>query len=235
MTIAFDQNLGTNGVTSAATTITLTTAATAAVGSKIFVIVSNFAAADTLSSVGGGGLTWNVDLKAANGSERYAIASADAPAGLASGTVITATYTGSTFDRTISGFSATGVATGTTYDGTNTSTSGGGATWSSGAITTANANDIIVAGGTEDGNGTATSTPNGGWTEVADFNLPTSSEAYETVYQIVSATGTYTSGGTFSASGTVSVGLGVAYKAAGAASVTVIAPQPNLIYMRKNR
>lgn len=228
MALAFDANLGTNTGPAAASTIALVTTTAVAADGKIFIDVGIFGA-ETLSSVSGGGLTWNVDLKASNGSEHYARASADAPAGLASGTTITATFTGSTSgDRSISGFSATGVATGTTYDGTNSSTAGAGASWSSGSITTANADDILVGGGTEDGSGTATATPNSGYTEANDFNNATSAECWESVYQIVAATSSYTAGGTFSPTGTQSVGLLVAYKAT-AGAATVLPPLPLVV------
>lgn len=227
MALAFDTLLGTNTAPTSATTITLTTTAAAAAGSKIFVDCANFSASQALTAFSGGGLTWNIDLQATNGSQRYARVSADAPAGLAASTVLTATFGTGSADKSISAFSATGVATGITYDGTNTSTAGAGATWSSGAITTANANDILVGGGTEDGSGTATATPDTNYIEANDFLNATSTECWESVYRIVGATGTYTAGGTFSPSGTQSVGLIVAYKeAAGGATVL---PRPIVV------
>jgi len=102
--ITIDQgNLGTANSAGTLGSVTVTTAATAAVGSFIVLNTSIFGDGSVLTSVSGGGLSWVVDrghLGAA--AFRKAWARAYAPAGLASGTVITPT-----FDTTDAGVSYT--------------------------------------------------------------------------------------------------------------------------------
>jgi hypothetical protein len=214
----FDANLGSFNSPSPATgsTVALTMAAAAAVGSKLYVYVTDFDTAQTPSTMAGGGLTWTREFLVSNGSFRLALFTADAPAGLAISTVLTCTYTGVCADRTIWAYSATGVVTGTTNDGKNSSTTGSGATWTSGAMVAALTGDFIAGGGSQDGSGTATAAPSSvSWTEVHDFASAGSTESYHSVYQIPAGSGSFTAGGTFTPSGTVSVGGGVAYAATG--------------------
>src|SRR4029078_1599650 len=161
--IAFDKDLGTNtpaNDTNGANNVAFTTSQTAASNSKIIIVTSIFHATTcTLGSVSGGSLTWNVDKDLSLGAtneETIAVASADAPSGLASGTTITATFktaiggptncTNAPGSRYIAGSSFTGIATGTTYDGTSSQISGI-TSWTAGAINTTNANDLIFGFG----------------------------------------------------------------------------------------
>jgi hypothetical protein len=237
--IAFDKDLGENNQTAdsaSGNTVAFTTSQTAASNSKIIVFVGmNHASTCTLGSVSGGSLTWNVDkdnTALGNNAEAIAVASADAPSGLASSTTITATFktaigggtncTSTPGSRYIAGVSFTGIATGTTYDGTNTSTNGSNNTWTGGAVSTSNANDLIIGMGVEElgsanitgctasVNYTNARTPCD-WETSSDFN------AWNEVYQIVSSTSSYTPGGTVtyspSSTSTQTAGIAIAYKA----------------------
>jgi hypothetical protein len=98
MAIAFDQDLGSNNSGGGSSnTVTLTTSATASAGTRIVVWASAYAITNTVDSCSGGGLTWVRDLNVSPGSNnpQGAFFSADAPAGLPSGTVLTVTYSGS--------------------------------------------------------------------------------------------------------------------------------------------
>jgi hypothetical protein len=218
--IAFDANLTSTPAHDNATSSSISTNTTsaAASNSKIIVVVGWWLnSADDISSVSGGGLTWNVDVKtgtAASG-DKLAIVSADAPSGLASGTTITANFASAlSGGRAIAAMSFTGVATGTSYDGTNNTHVTATANWTGGSLSTSNATDLIVGFGLADGAaGGDTSTPSTNYSEVHDWNDNSASEAWESVYRIVSALGPHTPGGTFSAGATDVWGLGVAYKA----------------------
>jgi hypothetical protein len=234
--IAFDKNLGTNTVandTGPSSTVALVTTQAAAAGSKIIIFVGwGAGTAITLSSVSGGSLTWNRDIQADDigGAEKIAIASADAPSGLSSGTTITATFsTSGAGSRFISGTSFTGVTTGTTYDGTNHTTNGTNV-WTGGTINTANANDLIIGlGVTEVTIGSSpVCTPSTNYTQVHCISETTSdSDNWESVYRIVSSTSSYTPGGTITnvtPTPNVTAGLAVAYKASVAVNSAPAAP-----------
>lgn len=226
MAIAFDAQLGSNQVAATATTITLTTANTVASGGFIVLLVGNFiTGTPVVSSVSGGGLTWAVDKTVKNSQLGIGLASAQAPAGLASGTVLTATYSATTTSRGISGVSFTGIATSTPVDATASATPATGTAWNGGGVVTTNANDVVVGAAMGDAGAGTTSTPGAGWTEVpttaGDFNSGASGDSWTLVYQIVAATGTYTPSGTWLASQTTNGGVGVAYKAAAGGAVTV--------------
>lgn len=170
MAWAVDQStLGTNQNGGNATTIALTTTNAVAAGGTIFLVVGNFNAAVDLTSVAGGGLTWTVEAKANNGGVRAALAKAEAPSGLASGSTITATYSGSTSERKIGAASFTGGA-GTTEDPqTNT---GSGTGWSL-TPSPLGGTSLVVAAASLDTN--SNSTPDANSTELLDFAVGTSS------------------------------------------------------------
>jgi hypothetical protein len=223
--IAFDQQLGNNHSNPAATTIALTTANTVASGGFIVMQVDWFVAAGTLSGVSGGGLTWSIDKQIKNGSVSNALVSAQAPSGLAASTVITATLSASSVSLGISAISFTGVATSAPVDitasATSTSTS-----WTGGTVATLNANDVVVGSCMGDDGSDTTSAPNGTWTEpltAGDFNSAGNGDSYTMVYQIVSATGNYTPGGTWGVTNT-NAGVAVAYMQASAAAAATSPP-----------
>jgi Tfp pilus assembly protein PilZ len=93
-------------------TIAATTNVAVASGARIFLAVSWFQATETLASVAGGSLTWTIPAQTQNGNQGVALVYADAPAGLASGTTITATFSTTAGFRAIVGASMTGGTTG---------------------------------------------------------------------------------------------------------------------------
>jgi hypothetical protein len=211
--IAFDRSLGTKTDNVAATTMTLTTSGAAVPGARVFVLVSWSHSTRTLTSVSGGGLTWTVDRqqKAAGNDARVAIASAAAPSGLASGTTLTATFSGSVTHGLIAAASFTGIATSAPVDATASAT-GSGTAWST-SVTTTNANDLVLGFSTIDAN--ATSTPSASNTEVHDFGDVNYYGWATSVYRIETTTGAKIVSGTWSSStgSTGSVTIAVAYKA----------------------
>lgn len=139
-------NLGVGFADPGSTTIALTTTSAVASGGFIIVSVGWFNIV-SLSSVAGGGLTWTVDKQGQDGVNGPAscsagIASAQAPSGLASGTTITATFSGSAVARNISASSFTGIKTTTPAEASD------GPKGSGGSATTAWAtNSVALSGG----------------------------------------------------------------------------------------
>jgi Abnormal spindle-like microcephaly-assoc'd, ASPM-SPD-2-Hydin len=211
-TISFDKSLGTKTENANGATMTLTTSGAAVAGARVFVFVSWTHSTRTLTSVTGGGLTWTVDRqqKATGNNARVAIASAAAPTGLASGVVLTATFSGPVTHGLIAAASFTGVATTAPVDATGSAT-GTGTAWS-GSVTTTNANDLVLGFSTIDAN--ATSAPTAPNTEIHDFGNTSYYGWATSVYRIETTTGTKTVNGTWSSSSgsTGSVTIVVAYK-----------------------
>ena len=211
--IAFDKSLGTKSENANSASMTLTTSGTAVAGARVFVFVSWTHSTRTLTSVSGGGLTWTVDRqqKAAGNNARVAIASAAAPTGLASGVVLTATFSGPVTHGLIAATSFTGIATSAPVDATAGAT-GTGTAWTASATTT-NANDLVLGFSTIDANATSTATaPN---TEIHDFGNASYYGWATSVYRIETTTGAKTTSGTWSTSSgsTGNVTIAVAYKA----------------------
>jgi hypothetical protein len=245
--LAFDHNLTSSPFTanSAQSTWPVNTSIAASANSKIVLLVSwwtdlnNSGLPPTVVTASGGSLTWHTDIIATNNNgDGISIISADAPSGLASNTTLNVTLNQTQAGgEELSAMSFTGVATGTTTEPTNSNNSNVSLSqhWTSGAITTTNANDLLVGFNVCDDGispcGSGSYTPDTNWTEVHDFNEVTSAASYESVYRIVSSTGSYTAGGTTTQGVTTApdyVGAIVAYKAAGsnstAAAPTLIAP-----------
>jgi hypothetical protein len=219
MAIAIDQTtIGGNASTAAAGSLAFTTAAAVAAGGFIVLGVGWFTTGGvvTLSSVSGGGLTWTIDKQghAANPSGSLsAVVSAQAPAGLASGTTITATFSASTpSDLVIGGCSFTGVATSSPVDATSgpVGVSPAAAGWTT-ASTALSAGSVLVGVCyTETNPLTSTITaPSQEW-----LDRPAGTDTALTGgYRIESSAGSYTVAGAWSAAGS-STTNGVAYLAA---------------------
>jgi hypothetical protein len=208
--IALGSSLGSNKSKVSSTTIVLTTAASVAAGGFIVVGVGYFHASATVS-LSGGGLTWATDKTGNNGSVRSSVFSAQAPAGLASGTAITATFSVAVNVQGIGGYSFSGIATSAPLDATASATPTAGTAWNCGGVATLNASDIVLGWAMGDAATATTSTATGPFAELLDFAETTGGgETWTLVYQIVSSTGTYTPSGTWALSQT-NVGLGVAY------------------------
>jgi lysophospholipase L1-like esterase len=211
--IAFDKSLGTYHENIASTTMKLTTSAAAASQSRVFAFITWNNATRTLSSLSGGGLSWSVDVQARDASGNHgAIASAYAPSGLASGVVITATFSGSVGHGVMAASSFTGIAQTGSLDATGTSTQGGVASWTANVGTT-NASDLVLGWSSIDTN--ATSTPATPSVEMHDFGDQWLNEWSTSVYRIESSAGTKTVAGTWArATGsTANVTVAAAYRA----------------------
>jgi hypothetical protein len=234
MAIAFDASLGgTAFTTGTSTTAAHTTTAAAAAGSRIIVCVGDFSPTVTVSSVSGGGLTWVKDAQdsttTSGHSARGAVFSADAPAGLASGTTITATYSATTDARWICAQSFTGLATGASGYLTGTPPAAtvafGGTTFTLPSITPADA-DALIFGMISLDSVTAdvVSWTSTGANEIQTIFNGTTTEGASTGYRIVSSIAAYALAGTFSVAPGEQGYNSVAYKAA--ASTASAAPPP---------
>jgi hypothetical protein len=227
--IGIDQpSLGEFAQDTSGSSIALTTAASAASGSLIVLSLTWVSTSETLSSVSGGGLTWSIDKQATNaGSAGFicsAIVSAQAPAGLASGTSITATLSGSALGgRSLGATSLTGIATSSPLDTTSgpTSNSGSGTAWAS-ASTTIQAGSILL-GLAVDFSSADTSTPTSPSVEAHDFGAGGTSFEQTVVYRIEPSAGPYTVAGAWSASVDNWSVICAAYKAAAATPRSLVA------------
>jgi len=146
-------NIGTNqipSITQAA--ISFTTTQTVAAGGFIVAAIGWYGTANLVASVSGGGLSWAVDFEGQlSGLRGVAIASAQAPAGLASGATITFNSDATWDYPSCGGMSFTGVATSSPVDGTPLGPVGAAtAAWSSGSYAIA-AGSVIVAGNWNEG------------------------------------------------------------------------------------
>jgi hypothetical protein len=224
MAIVIDRlSIGELADDTAGTTVAFNTSQT--VASNGFIVLSVtwiVTAGQTLSTVSGGGLTWAIDKQGGiggAGQSNAAIISAQAPAGLASGTTITATYSASTPGaRAICGTSFTGVLSAAALDTTNGPTLNSGTAWATGS-TTLLAGSVLVACSV-DVTDLHTSTVTAPSVEAHDFGDGGFAET--TCYQIGTTAGSYTVAGTWSSSAT---GLtnAAAYKAAPTAADTGLA------------
>jgi hypothetical protein len=211
--IAFDKNLGKTTDNVSRKTITLTTSAAAASRSRAFVFVNWNNGTRTLASVTGGGLSWTIDRQAKDTSNyRGAIASADAPAGLPSGTVITATFSAAVTHGLIAAASFTGIASTSPLDAANNCAQGGVAAWTC-SVTTTNASDLVLGWSGIDANTTSTAAaPN---TEIHDFGDVNYHGWATSAYRIESSSGSKTVNGSWLAAtgATANVTVVAAYKA----------------------
>jgi hypothetical protein len=220
-------------------TIAFTTTSPVASGGFIVLSVGWFDGTATLSSVAGGGLTWTIDFQGKAGvtSDRVALVSAQAPAGLASGTTITATFSAATpVAREIGGTSFTGVATSSPVDvalGAAVAVSPSAAGWTSGSLSVAAGSVMIATCYNESGNFTNTVTaPSLQAVLMPNAASPTSQV---TCYRIESSAGSVSVAGTWSTAATSGTGA-VAYKAAAggavAASTPVVSPLLRMLVQR---
>lgn len=226
MAISTPADIGTTAPGGTGSSLGLTTTAAVPAGGKIFVAICWFGS-QTLSSVSDGTNTYTIDkTQTTPGTTncRFAIASADAPSGLASGSTITATWSGTTADRKIAAAYSTGVQTGAgaAYGAVGQGQSNNTA-WSS-TTTTVNNGDLLWGGCHWEDGVVAVNTPSGGNTELHEFGP--SGNRCVTCYQFgtgaaIAAQGTWDSAAAID--GTASIA--VAYTAAsGGTNATVTAP-----------
>jgi hypothetical protein len=230
MAIALDQNLGavafnhggtstgSSGVASWATgNHKLTTPAAVASGGKIFVCLFLYATplTGTPSTSDGAGLTWTT-IKASGDNFTFILAYADAPSGLASGTVITVSHA-SSGGGGMAGLSFTGVATGSAAALYAPTSGGQGANWTmSGLATTGDGLLVGFSGTLANGAGTY-NTPTNGATEVQDVGDAGGPVSLASEYKTVVGAGTYSLTGTARVGTSFNQQIGVSFNAAAGA------------------
>lgn len=223
MAIVVDKaNIGTRMPCTDNITLTLTTNQTVASGGFIVLFAKWFRVGSPLVSIDGGGLTWNIDVQgsAAGLTNVYgAIVSAQAPSGLASGTVLTATWTATAESVSLGAMSFTGVKTSSALDttvgpvGVSVAASG----WTTGNASIAAGSVLVGVSGEETGT-VGSSTPVAPSVESWDV-LDCSSNVRTMAYRIESSAGSYEVAGTYSGN-CQSVALGAAYLAAADTAIT---------------
>lgn len=209
-------------------TMAFTTANAVASGGFIVIAGGWYAdSAGTVSSIANTGsatLSWTVNKQPSGGAGfvNSWIASAQAPAGLSAGAVITATLSASQSARFIMGMSFTGVATSSPVDGTPTgqTSAAGTAAWSTDSYAIA-AGSVIVAGCMQEGVSAtnATTAPSIEGVEKGDVGDTIS---YALSYRIEASANSYVIAGAWSTSVSHSSNAAVAYKvAAGGETITL--------------
>jgi hypothetical protein len=193
--IAFDKTLGQRGQNTTSSTLKLTTNAAAVSGSRVFVFVDWWSGSGTLASLSGGGLSWSVDVQAKDTTSYHtAIVSASAPNGLASNTVLTATFSQNVTTGLIAAASFTGIASSSPLDVQASNLQGGVAAWTA-SVQTTNANDLVLGWSGIDKNTTSTAaSPN---LKLFGFGNNPFGESATAEYQIANTTGTKTVNGTW--------------------------------------
>lgn len=222
MAIAIDVlNLGEFAQDSAGATVACTTTSAAAAGSTIILTGTLITNPETVNSAAdnGPGLTWTIDNQwfgSVNGDASTFMASAYAPAGMASGTTITVTFSASTAGgRSVTATSFTGIASASPVDVASLRSLGAATTaWTTPSMSVLAGSVIVGISGTFTGQ--LTSLVTGPSIEAHDLG-DAGGFAQTTCYQIVAAGGSATVAGTWSSNATSTTG-GVAYKAGAAVS-----------------
>lgn len=210
MAIAIDQvNAGTAVSDAGSTTIAVNTNQTIAAGGFIVASIGWWSATDTLSSLSGGSLSWNIAVQGKHTSDNTSagIAWAQAPSGLASGTTITATFSGSVNGRHIGITSFTGVATSSPVDATSPLNSQTAAIWTTGSTALSAGSVLVGTSHLPTGGSSTTVSPSLealDWTDGADTSQATG-------YRIEASAASYTVSGTWTTS-TIIATVGAAFK-----------------------
>ena len=213
--IAFDQNLGTYIENKSGASMKMTTSKAASAGTRVFAFVNWSSGSSTLASVSGGGLTWTVDqqVKGVYSNYRVAIASAYAPSGLPSGTILTATFSASSVHGDMAAASFKGIASSSPVDVAVKATQNAVTNWSA-SITTVNPNDLVLGASIFDGQVTnAATAPN---VLIQTFQNVNFYSALTSEYQIATTAGAKTVNGTWTGNtsgSTTNATVVVAYKA----------------------
>lgn len=216
-----------NNTTSA--TITLTTTAAVPAGDTILVGCGGFKVGPPTATLSGGSLTWTTDKAGNNGSDVLALARANAPAGLASGTVLTLTWSLAVAGPFIAAASFPNIITASPVDQSSTANPATGTAWAAASITTT-VTDTVVGLSWADGT-SSSSAPTAPWVEAFDATDTASLEEMTLVYQESVAAGSYAPAGAWGVSEGGKVVLAVGYKvSAGAAAVLL--PRRRLIRPR---
>lgn len=217
MAVTLDAALGSNS-SNGLTSVTVTTGAAAASGSRLFAFVSWFASGGAVMTVSGGGLTWSSAVQANNGSDRFAVWTASAPAGLASSSTITATIGSSGPGGllvSVASFAGVGTA-----DTTMQSTGTTGASWTSGAIANSVAGALFAGGAGNETAASTTSTPSNG-AEIHDLWNTSAGQGMASGWLAAAGTASQAITGTWvGGSSTANTGALAIYSASGAVAAT---------------
>lgn len=205
------------------TNYTFTTGAAVASGAMIVILAFKFRSGLGTHAASGGSLTWTTVHQVNSGSIMICMMAAFAPSGLASGTSLTVTATGSgSADWTVCAASYNGVdssggiaaAIRAFDDG-----AGSGTGWDTGAIG-GNAADAYIGGAAGDGT-LRTSTPGGDNVERIDFNSATTSGSITLVDDLDGAASDSIAGTWSGTLGHVAIGAAFIPAAGGGGGVTV--------------
>ena len=190
--------------TGSSTTIAGTTNVVVASGATIFVAVAAGDTSVTVADNSGNGYTYTQIATVLDANNlRIWLFRAYATNGLASGTVITATFGAAQIDRMLGASSFTGIASSSPEDvAATTRDSTGETSWNSASITTLNADDVVIGLARTSGAGSPTDVPGSPFLELLDWTLSGAQSSVTLIYRIVSATGTYTPNGVWSTSQT---------------------------------
>jgi hypothetical protein len=230
MAVTAPTSVGAAYTTLSNTTSAFTTTATAPSGSLMIMGAAGWNASGTGSQLivlSGGGLTWTREKHVNSGQFNLDIFTAPAPSGLASGTVLTATYTGNHNGKPVGG----GYVTGQDVVPTETSSSatGTGASSNAGTMTTVTV-DLAVGIMFADFTGGSTSTAGTNYTELFDVANATNNQTFTMVYRVDAPTGSNTPVNTWGAAVTTWLGVSVAIAPVGAiAGPSVSTPAFNAI------
>lgn len=214
MAIGTPVAIGTDSVGAGAGTAAVTTTDAVPSGSRVFLPIGwGDPSARTFSSVSGGGLSWAVDFQQAFSEAinwGFGIASAPAPAGLASSTVITATMSDGTLAVMLAVAYCDGIADSSVVDVTDGQGQAAATAWDTTATDTTFSDTLILGGCIHDG--MTTNTPSGGASELADFQFATEVWSMCVEYKVLSATGPASLTGTWASGAADNTSAFVAYK-----------------------
>jgi hypothetical protein len=210
---------------SPSSTTVITTTGPIAVGDTVDVFMACNSNVTASSVTDSGGNTYAQIATAINGDVNNRIAQyrcASATNSVATSGTITATWSASANRSWAGATTTTGLMAAAGGDGTNTRAQINVSVWTANSVTTTNADDLLW--GFAFINGQATSnTADTNWVELVDDTVSGLSGTVTIMYRIVSATGTYTAGGTWAAgSASDTVSLMSAHKmASGTISMTL--------------
>jgi hypothetical protein len=221
MAITLDQgNLGGNNAAASASSITLVTAQTIAVGATALFEVSHDGGSTTVVGSGGGG-TWAAasDSSQVNGTLGDNLVRGYFPSGCASGTTLTFTLGAARTNISVAGSSYLGVESATSPVDSGTTNTGSVVGHTTGNITANLAGDLVVGAAVAWSQSAGGNTPTAPSIETFDYQAPAADKYLTLGYRIETSAGSVPVAGTWGANPFSTVDLGVSYKAAGGGAV----------------